>query len=155
VAFGGVSLIQLNFVGGRLDAGAERQDLFVAGHDGDGLELQPLSEVHGADRHAAGWVLAAFGQLETVEASGFDRGAGAGQLVAGTDEKACLGWRDAFGDGVPQKGRDLGGLRVLVWQDRDCGLRAVKYRDGPSRSSARPSTSRTEDGSRRSAACRI
>ena len=56
----------------RLDALLQRNDLVVAGHHGDGAELQALGQVHGADRHAA-VVSTCSSRTRTDRPAAFDR----------------------------------------------------------------------------------
>ena len=53
VALGVVDFLQIGVVADRLDALLQGDDLVVAGHHGHGAELQPLGQVHGADRDVA------------------------------------------------------------------------------------------------------
>ena len=50
VPLGVVDLLQVGVVADGLDALLQRNDLVVAGHHDDGAELQPLGQVHRADR---------------------------------------------------------------------------------------------------------
>ena len=50
MALGVIDLLQIGVVADRLDALLQRNDLIVAGHDHHGAKLQPLGQMHGADR---------------------------------------------------------------------------------------------------------
>src|SRR5437588_10097207 len=61
LALGLINIVELHLVGDLLHPGLEREDLVIAGHDGDGLEFESLGEMHGADGNTAGGILAALG----------------------------------------------------------------------------------------------
>ena len=50
VTLGIIYLSQICLVSHRFDALLQGDDFIIAGHDDDGAELQPLGEMHGADR---------------------------------------------------------------------------------------------------------
>ena len=49
---GFVNFVKLGFVSDRLDTFLQRKQVIVVGHDGNGLILKTLGEVHSADRNA-------------------------------------------------------------------------------------------------------
>ena len=49
MALSGIDLLQFHLVGDGLKPGLEWQDVVIAGDHGNGLELEPLGEVHRAD----------------------------------------------------------------------------------------------------------
>ncbi len=99
LAFGLEDLVEIGLVDDGIHARFQRQHVDIAGHHGDGLELEPLGEVHDADAGLTRRSRGTVGEIGPGQAGKFGGGMGARQLGARSHEKPDFGRRDAVNRG--------------------------------------------------------
>jgi hypothetical protein len=86
---------EIGIVADRLDALLQGDDLVVAGHHGHGAELQPLGEVHGADRDVAAEVSTCSSRILNGMPASLDAACARSSCAGRSNEHANLVRQDA------------------------------------------------------------